>query len=308
MKNPRIPPSPNATLLKQAFDNIAKAGMDEAVAAYIVLSSEYLFRFREIDAEEENKVLLEIENGLKKNFSSRATYHLVNALESFIRRSVQETESRELIAFEKFRTRAFSDMNPVQRSVWYFETRLDNPTDQRLPLERFAPVKPGPPPWISPWVAGCAIHQHFLDKNISKVALLLDLVGALFDKKAVTDDEFRKKYRTLKGADLTAYCESCKSQYETMLRNETLIAPGYKVTPRTWEHLILNEQKPGAPNTRRYDPGKREIHFYENIATVQNLIKTYGKPPQKKQVTQRPLTSSKNVSLNKVSRTKGRKP
>ncbi len=270
MNEPNIPLRPNAEHLRSALKDLDRAGMPEGLAAYFVLVSEYLFRIKTVDKKDTENLLIEIETKLNTILSQRAVYHIVQALEPSIRKSILE-EGRKPIPFQTNLRPALIDLNPKQRGFYGSSEEMGTP--KRITLGQMAPNKSGPIPWAAPWVAGSAIKKILEGMGAKAFPLSFNLVLALHDEGRIEDGDFRKRDKTIQGPALDEFISWYQGRYKLLLRNEE-IEVGRKPLP--WEEIILIEWEPEKPW------GFGDALFTHNPDLVCRILGTYSTTRKKK--------------------------
>ena len=269
MKILAVPAQFNSDLLRDALNEIDKAGVPEGLATYLVAVTEYLFRLKVVDEEEIQKIFMDIETAFTGQIDERIVYHIVKALEPSIRKTIKE-EGRIPIAFNPFgKTPDFaSAVTTAGESMASLMGSQQNEPRKRIVLGELAPRKSGPLPWIAPWVAGSAINELLARKGVSGTGLAFNLVVALHGKATFEEGDFRKREKSLKGEALTKFIDHYKDELERHLYNETLIK---KEKYLTWEEIIFAQWE----SDNFWYSGHSKHTFYHDEKLVFELFKRY---------------------------------
>lgn len=183
--------------LEKVLAKVGNAGEPEDWVVFVILACEWLFRQKKIGKAEVDEALAKIETALRGAMHEMA-WVVTEALKPRVSELLKK-ENRMLPAFDLYR----------REDLLTTQLRTDRSRPQRL-----APIRPGPPSWPAPWMAGAIVAKRIGDKRKKGgPKLAADLVETLSGIKIVDPRSLRRIRARLKGPDLDNFVKQLEQRF-----------------------------------------------------------------------------------------------
>lgn len=244
----------NAMPLERILTRIQKVGVEEELAAYVVLGCEWLFRVKRISDRDIEEMLLEIEDALVKILepNDHLAYWMTEAIAPNFRKVLQK-EGRMLVSLGLYL--------PGESSIGRFLFREDEKGPKRTRPTKVVPERRGPIPWPAPWIASCLVERIFPENYRGKTSLAMDLASVLAGR-SIEPADFRRMRKALAGEALDELLSAYRQWYKQLLRD---------AGSAEWWQALRSDLATRIP----------AVVFPGDLQLTQNLLASYRSSPRK---------------------------